>query len=59
MTDNVFNVFTIHSFIHNLLHYHKAGDQASSVELLDELRFILHRCKESRRRTSCLRTDMD
>ena len=36
-----------------LLHYCKAGDEASSVELLDDLRFILSRYKESRRRTSC------
>ena len=29
----------------NLLHYYKAGDQASSVELLDDLRFIIS-CRE-------------
>ena len=31
---------------HNLLHYYKAGDQASSGELLADLRHILNRCKE-------------
>ena len=30
----------IHLYTHSLLHYYKAGDQASSVELLDDLRFI-------------------
>ena len=36
----------INLYTHNLLHYYKAGDQASSVELLDDLRFILSICKE-------------
>ena len=35
-------------YIHtgDLLHYYKAGDQACFAELLDNLRFILNRCKE-------------
>ena len=36
----------------SVLHFYKAGDQASSVELLDDLRFILSRFKKSKRRTS-------
>ena len=34
-----------HTFVHthNLLHYYKTGNQSISVELLDNLRFIL--CK--------------
>ena len=43
----------IHLYTQNLLHYDKAGYHASSVELLDDLRFILSRCKEQRTRTSC------
>ena len=45
-------LFTIHSFIH-ITYYitYKAGDQSISVELLDDLRFIL--CKEYRMQTSC------
>ena len=39
--------------VYIFLHYYKAGDQASSVEILDDLRLILNRCKEWRRRTSC------
>ena len=35
-------LFSIHSHTQS----NKAGDQASSVELLDDLRFILNRCKE-------------
>jgi len=35
-------------YIHtgDLLHHYKAGDQACSVELLDNLHFILNRFKE-------------
>ena len=38
-------LFTIHSFIrmHNLVHYYKAEDQASSDELLGDVRFILNK----------------
>ena len=39
----IYHTFIIHT--HNLLHYYKAGDQASSVELLEDLRFILS-CRE-------------
>ena len=35
------------------LHYYKAGEIKQAVELLHDLRFILSRCKEWRRRTSC------
>ena len=36
------SAFIHYTFIHtyNLLHYYEAGDQANSVELLDDLRFI-------------------
>ena len=34
-------------YTNNLWHHYKAGDQASSVELLDDLRVILSRCKDS------------
>ena len=35
-------------YIHtgNLLHYYKTGDKACFAELLDNLCFILNRCKE-------------
>ena len=36
-------LFSIHSHAQS----NRAGDQASSVELLDGLRFILNRCKEN------------
>ena len=36
----------IHLYTHNLLPYYKAEDPANSVELLENLRFILSRCKE-------------
>ena len=52
ISDDEVPLFTIHSFIH-ITYYmtYKAGDQSISVELLDDLRFIL--CKEYRMQTSC------
>ena len=45
-------LYTIHSVIHITCYItYKAGDQSISVELLDDLRFIL--CKEYRMQTSC------
>ena len=40
-------------YTRDLLHYYKAGDQACSVELLDNLRFILNRRKKDIRRRTC------
>ena len=52
ISDDEVPLFTIHMFIH-ITYYitYKAGDQSISVELLDDLRFIL--CKEYRMQTSC------
>ena len=40
-------------YTRDLWHYYKAGDQACSVELLDNLRFILNRRKKDIRRRTC------